>query len=134
LGINYIHGTAAEAWTSYTDTYEVASEIAVLNTESELHNSTYVDGQDFVEFISRMHTKWSNATALGSTINDKSFHSNVLCVLPRSWDPIVAMLYITQSSHNAINQLMTHWARVSQDHVTNPQTSTSALQTSVNSN
>ncbi|EKM76934.1 hypothetical protein AGABI1DRAFT_93847 [Agaricus bisporus var. burnettii JB137-S8] len=35
LGIN-IHGTAADAWKSYMETYEVVSEIAVLNAELDL--------------------------------------------------------------------------------------------------
>ncbi|XP_006457026.1 hypothetical protein AGABI2DRAFT_56310, partial [Agaricus bisporus var. bisporus H97] len=54
----------------------------------------------------------------------------ILNALPRSWDPIVATLYTTQSSREAINQLMTHWARVSRDRVSNPQSSTTALQAS----
>lgn len=129
LGIN-IHGSAAEAWKSYIDTYQVASEVAVLNAELDLRNMAYSDGQDFVEFISRIRTKWSNATALGAKIDDKAFRTIILNSLPRSWDPIVATLYTTQSSREAINQLMAHWARISRDRVDNPQTSTSALQTS----
>jgi hypothetical protein len=35
LGVN-IHGTAADAWKSYTDTYRVASEIAIINTKTDL--------------------------------------------------------------------------------------------------
>ncbi|KAF7763932.1 hypothetical protein Agabi119p4_8469 [Agaricus bisporus var. burnettii] len=131
LGIN-IHGTAADAWKSYTETYEVASEVAVLNAELILRNTTYNDGQDFVEFITQMRTKWSNATALGATIDDKSFRTIILNALPRTWDPIVATLYTTQTSRDAINQLMTHWARISRDRVTSPQTATSALQATAN--
>lgn len=129
LGIN-IHGTATEAWKSYVDTYNVASEIAILNAELILHNSIYTDGQDFIEFISQMRTRWSNATALGAPIDDKAFRTIILNALPRSWDPIVATLYTTQSSRDAINQLMTHWARISRERVVNPQNSTSALQAS----
>lgn len=128
LGIN-IHGTAADAWKSYIDTYQIASEVAVLNAELDLRNMAYTDGQDFVEFISRIRTKWSNATALGANIDDKAFRTIILNSLPRSWDPIVATLYTTKSSRDAINQLMAHWARISRDRVTNPQTTTSALQT-----
>ncbi|XP_006456757.1 hypothetical protein AGABI2DRAFT_139406 [Agaricus bisporus var. bisporus H97] len=80
---------------------EVASEIAILNAELTLRNSTYVDGQDFIEFITQMRTKWSNATALGAPIDDKSFRTIILNALPRTWDPIVATLYTTQSSRDA---------------------------------
>lgn len=133
LGIN-IHGSAADAWSSYVDTYEVASEIAVLNAELILRNTTYADGQDFVEFITQMRTKWSNVTALGASIDDKAFRTIILNALPRSWDSIVATLYTTKTSRDAINQLMTHWARVSRDRVVNPQTTTSALQASTTRN
>lgn len=128
LGIR-IDGSAADAWKSYTDTYQVTSEIALLNAEQDLRNVTFSDCQDFVDFISRLRTKWSNATALGAQISDLSFRTIILNALPRSWDPIVATLYTTQTSRDAINQLMTHWARISRDRTTNPQTSTSALQT-----
>ncbi|KAF7768676.1 hypothetical protein Agabi119p4_7919 [Agaricus bisporus var. burnettii] len=127
LGIS-IGGTAADAWRSYLDTYEVASEIATLNAEMELRNMVYTDGQDFTEFISRLGTKWSNANALGAKIDDKAFRTIILNSLPRSWDSIVATLYTTKTSWEAISQLLTHWARVSRDRVTTSQT-TSALQT-----
>ncbi|KAF7782993.1 hypothetical protein Agabi119p4_2369 [Agaricus bisporus var. burnettii] len=132
LGIS-ISGTAAEAWKSYLDTYEVASEIATLNAEMELRNMKYTDGQDFTEFISRLRTKWSNANALGAKIDDKGFRTIILSALPRSWDSIVATLYTTQTSREAISQLLTHWARISRDRVTTSQT-TSALQTTTQSN
>jgi hypothetical protein len=77
-----------------------------------------------------MCTKWSNMTALGVNIDDRAFWSLLLAALPHSWDSIVATLYMSQSSHDAINQLMAHWARVSQDRVINM--STSALQMSAN--
>jgi hypothetical protein len=131
LGIN-ICGNAADAWKSYIDTYQVASEMATLNTNSDLQNTTYSNGQDFVKFITWMHTKWSNATALGATINDQAFRSIILTALPCSWDPIVATLYTTSTSLEAINQLMAHWTRINRDCVTNPQSATSALQTSTN--
>ncbi|XP_006462902.1 hypothetical protein AGABI2DRAFT_52770, partial [Agaricus bisporus var. bisporus H97] len=131
LGIN-INGSAADAWKSYTDTYQITSEIALLNAEQDLRNIVFSDGEDFVDFISRLHTKWSNATALGAQISDISFRTIILNALPRSWDPIVATLYTTQTSRDAINQLMTHWARISRDRTNNPQTTTSALQTTSN--
>ncbi|KAF7762622.1 hypothetical protein Agabi119p4_9215 [Agaricus bisporus var. burnettii] len=109
LGIT-IHSSAADAWKLYVETYQVASEVAILNAEMDLRNMTYADGQDFVEFISRIRTKWSNVTALGASINDKAFRTIILNALPRSWDSIVATLYTTQSSRDAINQLMTHWS------------------------
>jgi hypothetical protein len=131
LGID-ISGTAADAWKSYRDTYEIASEISIINADRDLRNTTYNDGDDFQEFINRMRTKWSNATALGAPIDDKAFRTIVLSALPQSWDPIVATLYTTQSSRDAINQLMTHWARISRDRIMNARTSTSALQAFTN--
>jgi hypothetical protein len=131
LGIN-ISGTAADAWKSYKDTYEVVSEIAIINADRDLRNTIYNDGEDFQEFINRMRTKWSNATALGAPIDDRAFRTIVLSALPQSWDPIVATLYTTQTSRDAINQLMTHWARISRDRISNARTSTSALQVSIN--
>jgi hypothetical protein len=126
LGIN-ISGRAADAWKLYKDTYEVASEIAIINADCDLRNILYADGEDFREFITGMRTKWADTTALGAPINDKTFRTIILSALPSSWDPIVSTLYTTQTSHDAINQLMTHWARISRDWPTNPHTSTSAL-------
>jgi hypothetical protein len=111
LGIN-IHGSAADAWKSYVDTYQVASEMALINAKQDLRNMTYADGDDFVEFLSKLHTKWSNATALGAKIDDSSFRMILLTALLQSWNPIVATLYTTQSSCDAINQLVTHWTRL----------------------
>ena len=51
LRIN-INGTAAEAWKSYLDTYNMPSEIALANVEQELWNMMYIDEQDFTTFIS----------------------------------------------------------------------------------
>jgi len=56
LGIN-INGTAAEAWKSYLDTYNMLSEVALANAEQELQNMMYIDGQDFTTFISQLRTK-----------------------------------------------------------------------------
>jgi len=112
LGIN-INGTAAEAWKSYLDTYNTLFEVALANAEQELRNMTYIDGQDFTAFISQLHTKWTIATALGAKIDDLVFRMILLNSLPRSWDSIVTTLYTTKSSHDAINHLMSHWARVS---------------------
>jgi len=56
LGIN-INGTAAEVWKSYLDTYNMPSEVALVNAEQELRNMTYIDGQDFTAFISQLRTK-----------------------------------------------------------------------------
>jgi hypothetical protein len=130
LGIN-ISGTAADAWKSYVDTYEVASEIAIINANWDLRNTLYNDGDDFQEFVSRMRTKWLNATALGAPIDDRAFRTIILSALPQSWVPIVATLYTTQTSREAINQLMTHWSRISRDRIINARTSTSALQASI---
>jgi hypothetical protein len=75
-----------------------------------------------------MRTKWTNTTALGAPIDDRAFWTIILSALPQFWDPVVATLYTTKTSRDAINQLMTHWARISRDRVTNARTSTSALQ------
>jgi len=112
LGIN-INRIAAEAWKSYLDTYNTPSEVALANVEQELRNMTYIDGQDFTAFISQLHTKWTIATALGAKIDDLALRMILLNSLPRSWDSIVATLYTTKSLHDAINHLMSHWARVS---------------------
>jgi hypothetical protein len=129
LSIN-IQGTAADAWKSYMDGYQVALEVALANAEQDLRNVTYNDGQDFVEFIFKLRTKWANATALGAKIDDLSFRMIILNALPRSWDSIVATLYNTHSSREAINHLMTHWARVSRDRVVDPRHATAALRVS----
>jgi hypothetical protein len=97
LGIN-ISRNAADAWKSYIDNYEVASEIAIINADRDLRNTLYNDGDDFQDFINHMCTKWSNATALGAPIDDRTFRTIVLSALPQSWDPIVATLYTTQTS------------------------------------
>jgi len=47
--------------------------------------------------------------------------------LPWSWDSIMATLYTTKSSHDAINHLMSHWARVSRTQAVNPHNTTAAL-------
>jgi hypothetical protein len=106
----------------------VASELALLNTEQELCNMKYTDGQDFIEHIAKIRTRWSNATALSANIDNKSFRMIILQSLPQFWDSIVSTLYTTQTSHEAISHLMTHWARINRDHVLNPLSNTSALQ------
>lgn len=111
-------GTAAEAWTSYIDSYEVASEIALLNADMELRNMKFDDSQDFPEHIARMRIKWAHANVLGANVSDQSFKTIVLNSLPRSWDAIVASLYRAQTSIEAISQLNVHWLRVSRDQVT----------------
>ena len=131
LRIN-INGTATEAWKSYLDTYNMPSEVALANAEQELRNMIYIDGQDFTTFISQLHTKWTIAMALGAKINDLVFRMILLNSLPWSWDSIVATLYTTKSSHDAINHLMSYWARVSQTQAINPHNTTAVLH--INSN
>jgi len=126
LGIN-INGTAAEAWKSYLNTYNMPSEVALANAEQELRNMMYIDGQDFTAFISQLHTKWTIATALGTKIDDLAFRMILLNSLSRSWDSIMTTLYTTKSSHDAINYLMSHWARVSQTQAINPCNTAAAL-------
>jgi len=126
LGIN-INGTAAEAWKSYLNTYNTPSKVALTNAEQELQNMTYIDGQDFTTFISQLRTKWTITTALGAKINNLAFGMILLNSLPWSWDSIVATLYTTKSSHDAINHLMSHWARVSRTQAVNPCNTAAAL-------
>jgi len=56
LGIN-IDGTAAEAWTSYINTYKKAYNMVQLNTKQILKNTSYTDHTDFMDFIINMCTK-----------------------------------------------------------------------------
>jgi hypothetical protein len=72
LGIN-INETATDAWKSYIDIYQYALEVTIINADHDLCNTTYTNGQDFIEFVSRMCTKWSNMTALGVNIDDRAF-------------------------------------------------------------
>jgi len=56
LRIN-INRTAAEAWKSYLNIYNMLSEVALANVEQELRNMMYIDRQDFTAFISQLRTK-----------------------------------------------------------------------------
>ena len=56
LRIN-INGTAAEAWKSYLNTYNMPAEVALANTEQELQNMMYINRQYFTTFISQLRTK-----------------------------------------------------------------------------
>ena len=56
LRIN-INGTAAKAWKSYLNTYNMLSKVALANVEQELRNMMYIDEQDFTTFISQLCTK-----------------------------------------------------------------------------
>jgi len=83
LGIN-INSTAAEAWTSYINTYEKASNMTQLNIEQTLQNMTYSDRTDFNNFIINIHNKWSDARALRSKINNEDFKDIIITSLPKS--------------------------------------------------
>jgi len=83
LRIN-IDGTAAEAWTSYINTYKKASNMTQLNTKQILRNAMYSDQTDFNDFIIDMHNKWSDARALGSKITDEDFKDIIIFSLPES--------------------------------------------------
>lgn len=131
LGIN-IGGTAAEAWKSYLDQYQVASDIALLNAEQSLRDMRYNDTDDFPNHISAMRTKWAYANALGANITDQSFRPIILNSLPRSWDPVIASLYGVKTSVDTISQLNVHWLRISRDRVQNPTHAVSALQATSN--
>jgi len=92
LGIN-IDGTAAKAWTSYIDTYKKACSMAQLNVEQILYNNNYLEYINFTQFIINMCTKWLDARALGSKINDKDFKDIIILSLPESWSIATAPLY-----------------------------------------
>jgi len=77
LGIN-INRTAAEAWKSYLNIYNMPSEVALANAEQELRNMMYIDRQDFTAFISQLRTKWTIAMALGIQDDFVEFPSSVL--------------------------------------------------------
>jgi len=56
LGIN-MDGTAAEAWKSYKEGYEVASDMARQNAEQELRSIVFSDNDNFPAFITTMRNK-----------------------------------------------------------------------------
>ena len=58
LGI-YMDKSAAEAWKSYRDNYEVASDMAQQNTKQDLCTTTYFDNDDFPTFIAMLRNKWA---------------------------------------------------------------------------
>jgi len=92
LGIN-IDGTATEAWTSYIDIYKKACSMAQLDAEQILCNNNYMEHIDFTQFIVNMCTKWPDARALGSKINDEDFKNIIILSLPESWSVAMAPLY-----------------------------------------
>jgi len=71
LGI-YMDRSAAEAWKSYRDNYEVASNMAWQNAEQDLYATTYSNNDDFPIFIAMLRNKWAQANALGTAISDKN--------------------------------------------------------------
>jgi len=125
LGI-YIEGSAAEAWKSYKDIYEVVSDMICQNAEQNLCAIIYSNNNDFPMFIANMRNKWARANALGVVISDKNFKTIIINSLLRSWDPIVASLFKDMLSSEAISQLDTWWLFISQDW---PPRQISALQT-----
>jgi len=92
LGID-INNTAANAWKTYKDGYEITSDMARQNIEQELHNLTFSDGNDFQNHVIIMHNKLSQARALGADITNKNFKTILLNSLLSSWDLVVASLY-----------------------------------------
>jgi len=92
LGIN-IDGIATEVWTSYISTYKKACNIAWLNAEQILQNTLYTDHTNFTDFIINMCTKWSDARALGSKINNEDFKDIIISALSESWSSATVPLY-----------------------------------------
>jgi len=118
LGIN-MDGSAANAWKSYKEGYEEASDMARQHAEHELRSITFSENDDFPTFIADMRVKWARANALGATISDSNFKTIIITALPQSWDPIVASLLRTMTSIEAVAQLNTWWLRVSRHRPTN---------------
>jgi len=114
LGI-YMEGSAAEAWKSYKDNYEVASDMAHQNAEQDLRTTIYSNNDDFPMFIASMRNKWARVNALGMAISNKNFKTIIINSLPRLWDPIVTSLFKDMPSSEAISQLDTWWLHISQD-------------------
>jgi len=130
LGIN-IDGTAADAWTSYINTYEKAYNMARLNMEQILQNTTYSDHIDFTDFIINMQTKWSDARVLGSKITDEDFKDIIISSLPESWSSATAPLYDSNmTSTNAIAHLQIWYTKSHRNRLTNSNQNIMALQTS----
>jgi len=123
---------AAEAWTSYIETFEKASNMTCLNAEQNLRSTTYIDHTDFTNFITDMRNKWSNARALGANIPDEDFKNIIINALPDSWDPAVAALYDpSMTSSEAISCLQTWYTRINRNWLTGTNQNTTALQTFV---
>ena len=64
-----------------------------LNTEQILQNTLYTDYTNFTNFIINMHTKWSDARALGSKINNEDFKDIIISALSESWSSATVPLY-----------------------------------------
>jgi len=56
LGIN-MDGSAANAWKSYKERYEEASDMACQYAEHELQSMTFSENDDFLTFIANMRVK-----------------------------------------------------------------------------
>ena len=128
LGIN-VNGTAADTWESYKSNYETASDMTRQNTEQELRNITFSDGDDFQNHVTIMRNKLSQARALGADITDKNFKTILLNSLPSLWDPVIASLYKNIPISETISQLQVWWLRINWNRPANSHRSVAALQT-----
>ena len=132
LGVK-LDGTAAEAWKSLTDQYQVTSELALVNAQRELRTTLLTEGADLLVHISDLRTKWIKANATGAKITDADFRMVLLSSLPPSWDSLVATLYDAKTSADIITRLTMHWSRLTQNRsITNPATTTVTLQANLN--
>jgi len=130
LEIN-IDDIAAEAWTSYINTYEKAYNMTWLNAEQILQNTLYTDRIDFTDFIINMRIKWSDTRALGSKINDKDFKDIIISSLPESWSSATAPLYDPDiTSADAIACLQIWHTKSHKTRLTNTGQNTMVLHTS----
>ena len=112
LGVN-VSGTTQALWKSLTNLYDRSSEIAKLHAEEKLQSLRFHDGDDFSTHIAQLRLLWQKVNAMGGSISDASFHTIILGSLPASWDSIVATLYTTTSSVDALIQLDAHWSWIS---------------------
>ena len=101
--------TAADAWTSLTQTYAITTDMAAVAADAELRGMKYEDGQDFDMHIKQLREKLDDTLNAGAQISDASFRMIILSSLPKSWDPIVGTLYTATSSATLIAALKTHW-------------------------
>ncbi|PPQ72484.1 hypothetical protein CVT25_000136 [Psilocybe cyanescens] len=109
------NGTAAEAWKSLEDRYNLSSDLARVYAQRELRAVIMTDGEDFRTHLSTLHIKHKRANAVGANVTDSDFREIILASLPSSWDNIIATLHQTPSLMDTIVSLELHWSRVNRN-------------------